>query len=222
MKIHPKPTLTQPSAAYIRQWMGPSLVHVMACRLFGPKPLPEPVLAYCQLNSWEKNHWNSNRNSIIFIQEIAFENVTCQDGDHFVQGNEFKPNLVKSHCNFHAVTSSCILTFVNRVQRFNGYSLQDFSSRWLSHLLWDIKPNQLTSSLALDGPDIIKWKHIIRVTRSRAAADRRTLLLKPGAQLDLASPYAVARTGRTESSMSLNYAKLCIELNYTGAAIGEM
>ena len=54
-----------------------------------------------------------------------------------------------------------------------------------------------------------------------AAADRRTLL-KPGAQLDLASPYAVASTGRTESSMSLNYAKLCVELNYTGAAIGEM
>ena len=59
------------------------------------------------------------------------------------------------------------------------------------------------------------------VTRSGAAADRRTPL-KPGAQLDLASPYAVPRIRRTESPTSLNYAKLCAELNYTGAAIGEM
>ena len=42
-----------PSAAYMRQWTGSSLVQVMACRLFGAKPLPEPMLTYCQLDSWE-------------------------------------------------------------------------------------------------------------------------------------------------------------------------
>ena len=26
----------------------------MACRLFGAKPLPKPILAYCQLDSWEQ------------------------------------------------------------------------------------------------------------------------------------------------------------------------
>ena len=31
---------------------GSSLVQVMACRLFGAKPSPEPMLAYCQLDSW--------------------------------------------------------------------------------------------------------------------------------------------------------------------------
>ena len=62
---------------------------------------------------------------------------------------------------------------------------------------------------------------IFLVYRSGAAADRHTPL-KPGAQLGLASPYAVPRTRRTESPTSLNYAKLCVELNYTGAAIGEM
>ena len=31
----------------------PSLVQVMACRLFGAKPLSEPMLDYCQLNPWE-------------------------------------------------------------------------------------------------------------------------------------------------------------------------
>ena len=38
----------------MRQWIGSSLVQVMACRLFGAKPLPEPMLVYCQLDSWEQ------------------------------------------------------------------------------------------------------------------------------------------------------------------------
>ena len=31
-----------------------SLVQVIACHLFGAKPLPEPMLAYCQVDSWEQ------------------------------------------------------------------------------------------------------------------------------------------------------------------------
>ena len=42
-----------PSAAYMRQWTGSSLVQVVACRLFGAKPLPEPMLVYYQLDSWK-------------------------------------------------------------------------------------------------------------------------------------------------------------------------
>ena len=38
-----------PTAAYMRQWTGSALVQVMACHLFGPKPLPKPMLACCQL-----------------------------------------------------------------------------------------------------------------------------------------------------------------------------
>ena len=34
----------------MRQWTGPVLVKVMACRLFGAKPLPELMLTYCQLD----------------------------------------------------------------------------------------------------------------------------------------------------------------------------
>ena len=40
-----------PSAAYIRQWIGSALVQIMACRLFGAKPLSKPMLGYCQLNT---------------------------------------------------------------------------------------------------------------------------------------------------------------------------
>ena len=42
-----------PSATYIRQWTRSALVQVMAYCLFNAKPLPEPMLAYCQLDSWE-------------------------------------------------------------------------------------------------------------------------------------------------------------------------
>ena len=42
------------SVAYMHQLTGSSLVQVMACCLFGTKPLPEPMLAYCKLDSWEQ------------------------------------------------------------------------------------------------------------------------------------------------------------------------
>ena len=45
--------LSPPSTTYMHQWIGSALVQVMACCLFGAKPLPEPMLAYCQLDSWE-------------------------------------------------------------------------------------------------------------------------------------------------------------------------
>ena len=38
------------SAAYMRQWTGSALVQIMACRLFGTKPLSEPMLGCCQLD----------------------------------------------------------------------------------------------------------------------------------------------------------------------------
>ena len=36
------------------QWTRSPLVQIMACRLFGTKPLPEPMLVYFQLYSWEQ------------------------------------------------------------------------------------------------------------------------------------------------------------------------
>ena len=44
---HPHPL---PSAAFMRQWIGLALGQIMACRLFGAKPLSKPMLGYCQLN----------------------------------------------------------------------------------------------------------------------------------------------------------------------------
>ena len=38
----------------MRQQTESALVQIMACRLFGAKPLPEPLLTYCQLDSQEQ------------------------------------------------------------------------------------------------------------------------------------------------------------------------
>ena len=43
---------------YMRQQTRSSLVQIMACRLFGPKPLSEPMLSHCQLDSKEQTSVN--------------------------------------------------------------------------------------------------------------------------------------------------------------------
>ena len=43
-----------PSAAYMCRWIGSTLVQIMDCWLFSAKPLAEPMLVYCQLDSWEQ------------------------------------------------------------------------------------------------------------------------------------------------------------------------
>ena len=43
-----------PNTAYMHYWIGSALVQIMACGLFGAKPISKPVLAYCHLDSWEQ------------------------------------------------------------------------------------------------------------------------------------------------------------------------
>ena len=59
----------RPGDAYMRHLAGSSLVHVMACRLFGAKPLPEPMTTYCQLDPLEQS-------SVIFFIEIKIFSLT--------------------------------------------------------------------------------------------------------------------------------------------------
>ena len=44
--VNPSP----PHASYIRHQTGSPLGQAMACRLFGAKPLPEPMLTYYELD----------------------------------------------------------------------------------------------------------------------------------------------------------------------------
>ena len=51
------------------------LVQIMACGLVSAKPLSAPKMWYYQLEPSNKFQWNFKRNSYVFIQENAFENV---------------------------------------------------------------------------------------------------------------------------------------------------
>ena len=67
----------------------------MACRLVGAKPLSEPMLEYCWLTIRNKLQWNLYRNSHIFIQEIAFENVVCEMASFYLGLNVLIKPLFK-------------------------------------------------------------------------------------------------------------------------------
>ena len=69
-----------PSAAYMCQWTGSSLVQVMAWRLFAAKPFYEPMLPYCRLDSGKHISGKFELKFYLFIQENAFEIVVCQNG----------------------------------------------------------------------------------------------------------------------------------------------
>ena len=65
-----------PGVAYMRQWKVSSLVQIMACRLFGAKPLSKQIIVNCALRN--KIQWNISQISNFSIQENAFENVVSE------------------------------------------------------------------------------------------------------------------------------------------------
>ena len=80
-----------PSAAYMRHCIGSALLQIMACRLFGAKPLSKPMPGYCQL---VKRQWNFNQNTMIFIHKNASENIVakwrlfCPPRDELIHNDE--------------------------------------------------------------------------------------------------------------------------------------
>ena len=59
----------------MHQWTGSKLVQILACRLFGAKPLLELIVNWSLRN---KLQWNLNQNKKLFIQEKAFQKVVCE------------------------------------------------------------------------------------------------------------------------------------------------
>ena len=73
-----------PGTAYICQWMGSALVQIMACRLFGAKPLSKPMLV--GIINWDlrnKVQWNFNQDTKLFIHEKHLK-YRLPNGGHFV------------------------------------------------------------------------------------------------------------------------------------------
>ena len=63
----------------------------MACRLFGAKPLPEPLPTYCQLEPSEQN-FSEIQNTKLLVQENVFENIVCEMAAILSKGRWVKVN----------------------------------------------------------------------------------------------------------------------------------
>ena len=82
----------------MRQWIRSALVPVMACRLFGAKPLLEPMLAYCLLDSWEQismkfesefYHFHSRKCN--WNYRLLKGRLFCLGGDDLISVRVLKP-----------------------------------------------------------------------------------------------------------------------------------
>ena len=79
-----------PSVAYMRQWIELATVQVMACRLFGAKPLSKPVLGYCQFDSSEQTSMKFNQNTKTNHSRKCIWQYPLRNEGHFVQGRWVK------------------------------------------------------------------------------------------------------------------------------------
>ena len=84
--------------AYMRPPSRPSLVQIIACHLFGAKPLSEPTLAYYQMDLRKIFQWNLNKNTSILIRENAFENTVRKMAAILSRPQCVKPNKPYAYC----------------------------------------------------------------------------------------------------------------------------
>ena len=106
--INPPPP--PPNAAYMRQWKV-SLVQIMACRLFGVKPLSEPMLNYHQLDPWVQTSVKLIKIRK-FIHESASENIVCEMAAILFRGRWVEQNRLQyTESQFNSIRFRCTLYF---------------------------------------------------------------------------------------------------------------
>ena len=74
----------RPNDAYIRRQPRPSSVQIMACHLFGNKPLSEPMLSFSQLDPWEQISVKSKSKFKYFHWRKCSWQCRLPNGGHFV------------------------------------------------------------------------------------------------------------------------------------------
>ena len=99
-------TLSPPIAAYMHQWIGTALVQIMACRLFGVKPLSKPMLGYCQLDAYEQTSappWSTRENNQ-FMRYIFWDCGGCFDFEARRRAEECQfRTLVNPECRWQCM-----------------------------------------------------------------------------------------------------------------------
>ena len=66
------------SSTYMRQWIRPALVQIIACRQFGAKTLCKPIWVIVNWTLRNKLQWNFSINWKIFIRKNASDNIVCE------------------------------------------------------------------------------------------------------------------------------------------------
>ena len=110
------------------QWTGSALVQIMACRSFGAKPLPEAMLAYCQLDCWEQI-------SVKFVSQFhQFRSRKCIWTCRLPIWQPFCPGArwVKVNWTFWPLTQSYTEVYIVPSLSFAifGYALLDIDFIW--------------------------------------------------------------------------------------------
>ena len=78
-------------AAYMRPWIVSALVQIMACRLYGAKPLSDPRLDHYQLDPWEQTSVKFLSKYKIFHSWRCIWKYRQPNGDYFDQeGDELR------------------------------------------------------------------------------------------------------------------------------------
>ena len=96
----PSVNSSPPSAAYMRQWIGWTLVQIIACSLFSAKPLSKPMLHYCQFRA---------NFSEILIKIKKFQERNCIWKCHLPKWLPFCPGGDKWRCGICILSGTHIM-----------------------------------------------------------------------------------------------------------------
>ena len=95
------------------RWTGSALVQIMACRLFGAKPLPEPIMTSSQLDALQQT-WvkfktkHKTLHSWKCIWKCRLESVNLLTA--FCPGGRWVNKFVSGHFNWHHITYLTLLS----------------------------------------------------------------------------------------------------------------
>ena len=119
--INPSP----PSAAYMRQWIRPTLVQLMACCLFSTKPWPEPMPL---IVSWTKEqNFSEILIEIFHSRKCIWKCCLQNDGHFFREGDELIQAMIFF---FELVTSHFLIWWwPNSLKAYILYMRRQFSVR---------------------------------------------------------------------------------------------
>ena len=152
------------------------LIQIMACCLFGNKPLPEPMITVYWTFS-NKPQWNFNQNTMIFIWKNTFKDSICK-----LVAILFQPLCVNSLAPNDTIWQSWTLSTLFQVIAWclmaPSYYL---NQHWLvvNGILWHLSETNLTAN----SQDINSWNEFENHTCKSTSTSLRNQWVKSMTQI---------------------------------------